>query len=143
MRSRSVDFADDIDIAALGLSLVRPWGLIGLLLTCRHWVLAIVHQTTDSFATLIKKPSAFLPIAMSITALSLLGLVAVPYGIVREPDEGPVAHIWQLLMAGQLPIVAYFLARWLPRLPGPTAWIFAVQITAVLAAMAPVYYFGL
>ena len=29
-------------------------------------------------------------------------------GLVREPDEGSIAHLWQLLMAGQLPILAYF-----------------------------------
>ena len=102
-----------------------------------------MNQSTDSFVALIRWPSAFLPIAMSITALSLLGFVAVTYGISREPDEGALAHVWQLLMAGQLPILAYFLVRWLPRLPWPTARAFAVQITAMLAAAAPVYFLGL
>jgi hypothetical protein len=102
-----------------------------------------MNQCTESFPALIKKPSAFLPIAMSITALLMLGIVAAAYGIVREPDEGAVAHIWQLLMAGQLPILVYFLIRWLPRLPRPTVCVFVLQITAVLAAMAPVYFLGL
>jgi hypothetical protein len=62
---------------------------------------------------------------------------------VREADEGPTAHIWQLLMAGQLPILAYFLIRWLPRVPRHTLFVFSLQIGTALAAMAPVYFLGL
>lgn len=102
-----------------------------------------MNQNTDSLAALIRRPSAFLPITMSITALAMLGIVAVSYGIAREPDEGAVAHIWQLLMVGQLPILACFLIRWLPRFPRPTTFIFVLQISAGLAAMAPVYFLGL
>jgi hypothetical protein len=80
---------------------------------------------------------------MSISALLMLGIVAVLYGIVREHDEAAIAHIWQLLIVGQLPFLAYFLIRWLPRTPGPTACVFVLQITAVLAAIAPVYFLGL
>ena len=104
---------------------------------------AIMSQCSKSVRELMRKPSAFLPIAMSITALLMLGIVAVSYGLVREPDEGVIAHIWQLLMAGQLPILVYFLSRWLPRLPWPTAYVFALQIATALAAMVPVYFFGL
>ena len=60
-------------------------------------------------ATPMKQPSAILPVAMSIVALALvLGHVAV-YGIVHEADEGTPAHLFQLLMAAQVPIVAFFL----------------------------------
>ena len=102
-----------------------------------------MNQNPDSFLTLSKRPSAFLPMAMSIAALLLLGIVAASSGLVREPDEGAVAHIWQLLMAGQLPIVAYFLIQCLPRLPRPAVYVFALQIAAALAAMAPVHFLGL
>jgi len=48
----------------------------------------------------MKLPSAFLPLAMSLTALGLvLGHVAI-YGVVHEADEGAAAHLWQLLMGG-------------------------------------------
>ena len=58
--------------------------------------------------SLIKQPSALLPIAMSVAALALvLGHVAI-FGVVHEADEGTAAHLWQLLMAGQVPVVAYF-----------------------------------
>ena len=89
--------------------------------------------------TTLKKPSAWLPIAMSLVALALLlGYLAI-YGIARGGDEGAAAHTWQLLMAGQLPIIGYFALRWLPRAPRQAAPVFALQIAAALAALAPVY----
>jgi len=46
----------------------------------------------------------------------------------RGFDEGATAHIWQLLMAGQVPTLAYFVFRWLPHAPQPPAYVFALQI---------------
>jgi len=102
-----------------------------------------MEQYPNSFLWLIRRPAAFLPILMSIAALILLGVAAVTSGLVRERDEGSVAHIWQLLMAGQLPILAYFLLRWFPRLTLPTIYVFALQMAAALAAFAPVHFLGL
>lgn len=97
-----------------------------------------------SVVSLSWKPSAFVPMVMSFTALALvLGhLAALPAGI-RESDEGAIAHIWQLLMAGQLPLLAYFVFRWLPRVPRQTLSVLALQIGAALTALAPVYFLGL
>jgi len=68
---------------------------------------------------MMKQPSAFLPVAMSFAALAtVLGHVAM-FGGVREPDEGTAAHIWQLLMAGQIPIIAFFVIKWKKTLPVP------------------------
>ena len=88
----------------------------------------------------MKQPSAILPVAMSSVALALvLGHVAV-YGIVHEVDEGTPAHLFQLLMAGQVPIVAFFAIKWLPRDPGPALKVLAVQAGAALAAFASVFF---
>ena len=93
--------------------------------------------------SLMKQPSAFLPIAMSLAALALvLGHVAI-FGIVREADEGTAAHLWQLLMAGQILVVAYFALNWLPRARGNALLVLALQFVAALAACAPVYWFHL
>lgn len=87
---------------------------------------------------MMKQPSALVPIAMSAAALALvLGTVAV-FGIVRGGDEGAAAHLFQLLLVGQLPIVAFFAIKWLPRRPGPAILILALQAAAGLAALAPV-----
>jgi len=96
-----------------------------------------------NFTTAIKLPSAFLPLAMSAAALAVvLGHVAV-FGAAREADEGAAAHLWQLLMAGQVPLIAYFAIKWLPRAPRSVLAVLAFQVAAVLAALAPVYFLKL
>jgi hypothetical protein len=92
---------------------------------------------------LSKRPSAFLPLAMSLAALAfVLGHIAI-FGAAREADEGTAAHMWQLLMAGQVPVLAFFVLKWLPRAPRAALSVLAIQIGAALAAMAPVFFFNL
>jgi hypothetical protein len=101
------------------------------------------HERPNSLAAVVSKPSAFLPMAMSFAALAMVLVSIGMFGVVHERDEGAVAHIWQLLMAGQMPILAFFILRWLPRAPKQTLFVFALQTGAALAAMAPVYYLKL
>ena len=90
----------------------------------------------------IRQQSAFIPIAMSIAALvTVLSHVAV-FGIAPQTDEGAAAHIWQLLMAGQVPLVVFHAVKWLPRTPRTALQVLAVQVGAALAAFAPVYCLG-
>ena len=91
----------------------------------------------------MKYPSAFVPVVMSLAALTIvLGHIAV-FGTARQADEEAAAHLWQLLMAGQVPVVAFFAAKWLPRAPGQALVVLALQGGAMLAALAPVFYFNL
>ena len=92
---------------------------------------------------IIKQPSAYVPIAMSLAALATVVLHVARFGAAREPDEGAAAHIWQLLMAAQLPIIAFFAIRWLPQAPKEALVVLALQLAAVLAALAPVFLLGL
>src|SRR3989304_6442394 len=88
---------------------------------------------------MMKEPSAFLPVAMSFAALVVvLGHVAV-FGVVREADEGTAAHIWQLLMAGEGPLVAFFAIKWLPQAPRQALQVLALQAGAGVARLAPVF----
>lgn len=89
--------------------------------------------------TLLKRPSAFLPLAMSFAALTTVLVHLTLFGVARQADEGTAAHIWQLLLAGQAPIMAFFAIRWLPQTPRQALPILALQVGAVLAAMAPVF----
>ena len=91
----------------------------------------------------LKKPSAWVPIAMSLAALAIVAIRVAVYGPAREPDEGAAAHFWQMLMAGQAPIVAFFAIKWLQRTPGQALVVLAIQIGAALAAMAPVFLLNL
>lgn len=89
---------------------------------------------------LLKKPSALLPILMSLAALCLvLGHVAI-YGVVHEEDEGTPAHLFQLLMVVQAPILLFFAAKWLPRAPRKAAPVIAIQALAIIAAFAAVFF---
>jgi hypothetical protein len=91
----------------------------------------------------LKQPSALLPIAMSIAALAVvLGHIAI-FGVAREADEGTAAHLWQLLMAGQVPAMCYFALKWLPQAPGQALRVLGLQVVAAVAACAPVYWFKL
>jgi len=72
----------------------------------------------------------------------VLGHVAM-FGAVREADEGTAAHIWQILMAAQVPIVTFFAIKWLPRAPRQALHILALQVGAALAALAPVFFLNL
>jgi hypothetical protein len=93
--------------------------------------------------SIMKKPSAFLPLAMSFAALAtVLGHVAM-FGVAREADEGTAAHIWQILMAAQIPIVAFFGIKWLPRTPRQALLVLTLQGGAALAALAPVFFLNL
>ena len=91
----------------------------------------------------LKPTSAFIPLAMSFAALAtVLGHIAL-FGSAREADEGTAAHIFQLLMIAQVPIVAFFAIKWLPRTPTPALQVLALQAGAALVALAPVFYFNL
>src|SRR5205085_5812662 len=91
----------------------------------------------------IRKPSAFLPVAMSLVALALvLGHVAL-FGVVHEADEGTAAHLWQILMAAQLPIMAFFALKYVPQKPKQALLILALQMVAALTACAPVFFLKL
>jgi hypothetical protein len=102
-----------------------------------------MHSSSNSLRAVIAKPSSLLPVAMSLTALAMVLSTIAIHGVVREADEGTVAHLWQILMAGQLPIIAYFAIRWLPRAPRPSLGVLALQAGAALASTAPVFYFHL
>jgi hypothetical protein len=95
------------------------------------------------FSNMLKKPGAFIPLAMSLAALATVLIQIALFGTARQPDEGAAAHIFQLLMVLQLPIVLFFAIRWLPRFPRAALMVLALQAAAGLAALAPVFYFKL
>jgi uncharacterized membrane protein HdeD (DUF308 family) len=90
--------------------------------------------------SLIKQPSVLLLLAMSLAALTLVLGHAAVFGVVHEADEGAAAHIWQILMAGQLPILLYFILKWLPRQPRQSLQILALLAGTWLANFAAVYW---
>jgi len=86
-----------------------------------------------------RRPSAYVPILMSLAAVVTVLVHIAVAGTAPQPDEGAAAHLWQLLMALQLPVIGYFAIRWLPRAPRRGVLVLALQVGAALAAAAPVF----
>ena len=79
--------------------------------------------------------------ATSGAALVVLLLRIAVAGTEPAPDEGTAAHLWQLLMGGQLPLILYFSVRWIPAAPRPAIRVLAFQVCAAAVAALPVFYF--
>jgi len=89
---------------------------------------------------LIKKPSAVLPMVMSLVAIALVVGHTAIYGSAHEADEGTPAHLFQLLMAAQAPVVAIFAARWLPEKPVQALGVLMAQASLGLTAFGLAYW---
>lgn len=96
-----------------------------------------------NFRTLMRKPTAYLPVVMSFGALAVVLGHIVLFGTAHEADEGSTAHIFQLLIAVQVPVVAYFAITWLPKAPKYAVQVLSLQAGAAIAALAPVYFLNL
>jgi hypothetical protein len=88
---------------------------------------------------MLRQPIALIPIAMSGAAFAIVLLHLTFVGTAPQADEGTEAHLWQLLMAGQVPIVAFFALTRVARSPRPALRVLGLQLVAALAALAPVY----
>ena len=97
-------------------------------------------KTDSTNFSLIRQQSALIPLVMSLAGLTLVIGHAAMYGIVHEADEGAAAHIFQILMAAQIPVLAYFAFKWLPSQPRQALQVLALQAAAWVAAWAAVYW---
>ena len=86
-----------------------------------------------------KPLTAWIPIAMSLSALAIVLFHIAVFGTARQSDEGAEAHMWQILMAGQVPILFVYAIKWLPQTPKAALQVIGVQLGAAVAALAPVY----
>lgn len=77
---------------------------------------------------------------MSLAALTLVLAHAAVFGITHDTDEGAAAHTWQILMAAQLPFVAYFVIHWLPNQFKESFQVLALLAATWLANFAAVYF---
>lgn len=90
--------------------------------------------------SLLKRPSAFLSLAISAGFLAVFLVRFLQGTLVRQPDEGSVAHLFQILVPAQLLIIAFFAISWLPKKPKSALQVLALQGCAVLAVFAIVYF---
>ena len=86
-----------------------------------------------------REPSAWLPIIMSVIAVFLLLIQLATNGFRPEIDEGTVAHVWQLLVVSQIPLIVFFAFRWLRRAPRQALTVLAMQGLSLASAAVPVF----
>ena len=96
------------------------------------------HRTAN---ILVRAPSAFIPIAMSSLALVVVLGKIILFGIGQEPDEGAAAHLFQLLVAGQIPFIAWCVLRRLRSYRTGALTILGLQAVAIGVALLPVWYY--
>ncbi len=89
-----------------------------------------------------KKLSAWSPVIMSIGALALVGAQIAMHGTQPMRDEGALAHVWQMLVLGQVPIIGFFVFRWLRTYPRQGATVLIAQLLAAASALVPVHTMG-
>jgi hypothetical protein len=94
-------------------------------------------------ARLFARPGAFVPLLMSLAALAVVLAHIAFTGPVRAPDEGAAAHLFQLLIAGQVPVVVFFAVKWMQRNTRQALVVLGWQALAIAIALAPVWYFSL
>ena len=87
----------------------------------------------------LRHPTVFLPLAMSLFALGMVLVHFTIFGIVKETDEGTAAHIFQLLIVGQVPIVAFLAFRWAAIAPRQTFFSIIFQVVTALTAIIAVF----
>lgn len=92
---------------------------------------------------LLKQPTAWIPLIMSVVAFSLVVATVSFFGAVRQADEGTAAHLFQLLLVGQLPLIGYFAFKWFPRKQKDVFFVLVLQAIAGIVALSPVFIFGL
>lgn len=93
--------------------------------------------------SIFKAPSAWLPLAMSACALLVVAGHYLFAGAAREPDEQAAAHLWQVLMVGQAPLIGWHFFQRASKGPRLAVPVLATQLAALVVAAAPVALLGL
>jgi len=91
--------------------------------------------------SLIKKPSALIPIVFTAVMLAMMALYFM-HIIPPEPtgDEGIMAHSFQLWIALEFFAILLFAFKWLPRKPREAWKITSLQIALAIAPVAIVWF---
>jgi hypothetical protein len=98
-------------------------------------------NTSSGTESLFKQPSSWIPVVMSFAALVIVLVYAAISGNIHHQDEGLPAHIFQLIMVAQLPIVAYFTFKWLPKRPAQALVVLLLQAVAWIIPVVTIIWF--
>jgi hypothetical protein len=92
--------------------------------------------------SLLKQPSAWLPLVMSFAALAMILFYVAINGFASSGngDEGTPARIFQLIMVAQLPIAGSFAIKWLHRQPKQALMVLMLQAVAWIIPIVTIIY---
>lgn len=96
--------------------------------------------------TLIKKPSAWIPIISSVLAIAGILYYVAQHGVAEvqtATDEGTPAHLFQLYLIAQVFFIGFFAIKWMAKIPKHAIVIVALQVLGVCLAIGLVLFFGL
>ncbi len=88
-----------------------------------------------------ERPSAWIPVVMSLAALALVFGYILFIGIPKVPveDENLAARIFQLLLVGQIPVIIYFTVKYIMRKPKEVFLTLLIQFLAGFLAFVSVF----
>jgi hypothetical protein len=87
---------------------------------------------------LLRRPSAWVPMLLSLAALALIGGYVAAFGVTRPQDEGAAARAFQLLMVAVAAGIVFFGVRWLPRAPSVAAKVLGLQLLVATIPMVTI-----
>ena len=96
-----------------------------------------------SMMPLLKKPSAWIPIAIPLLFIAYIVSIISFFGVVREKDEGVGAPLFQLWLILEPFMLGYFALTYAPREPKNALIILALQAVAALLPISAVFSLGL
>jgi hypothetical protein len=102
--------------------------------------MAAMAGSASAPAPMLRRWSAWLPIAIALFFFGLIWRHLALAGPTRETDEGIEARLFQLLMPVQFIVIAYFAATSVARAPRTALVVLAVQVGLTLALFATIYW---
>jgi hypothetical protein len=93
--------------------------------------------------TLIRRPTAHLPLAMSGAAFAMIVWFVAMHGVTRQADESAQARLWLLFVVGQVPLIGRFAFTWLQRARRSALVVLVLQIAGIVfVAVGPLWALG-
>ena len=101
-----------------------------------------MERERDRTAPALERWGVLFPAVLAVATAALLAGPVLAGGA-HEADEGTGAHLWQLLMLAQVPVLAVLTAHWLDRRSRRAALVLAADIALVVTNLAVVRALGL
>lgn len=89
---------------------------------------------------LLRRPSAYIPLLITAAFLVVFAILLEQGQLARQPDEGAIAHLFQILMPLQFLIMLFFAFTWVPKQSKAALQVLALQLTCAAAVLAVVYF---